>query len=173
MMDVREVDRIFFDYIPNFAAAITAYDTMGPAYVGCYKGKPIIIVGCIELWPSTAELWMVTDTAIKSVIRPFWMASKRLVDIIIDEMQIVRLQAAVCASNRPAISFIKALHFQEEGLLRCYGPEQSDFFMFSRLTQNGFFDGGRSPDAATTARPRPRIIEATTGTRRAAAAARA
>ena len=63
MMDLREPDRMFFDHIPQFSQVIAAYNEMGPAYVGCHRGKPIIIFGCIKLWPGVCELWMLTDRA--------------------------------------------------------------------------------------------------------------
>jgi len=134
MMDLREPDRMFFDHIPQFEQVIAAYNEMGPAYVGCHRGKPIIIFGCIKLWPGVCELWMLTDTAITSVVRPFWTSAPRLIDILMDELSIVRAQCTVCARNPPAIRFIKALGFVEEGLLKCYGPDGSDFYMFGRLS---------------------------------------
>ena len=136
MMDLREPDRVFFDHIPQFEQVIAAYDKMGPAYVGCHKGKPIIIVGCIKLWPGVCELWMLTDTAITSVVRPFWTATTRLVDILIDELSIVRVQCTVSTRNPPAIRFIKALKFSEEGRLMAYGPDGTDYFMFARLSHD-------------------------------------
>ena len=133
MMDLREPDRVFFDHIPQFETVIAAYDNMGPAYVGCHRGKPIIIVGCIKLWKGNAELWMLTDTAITAVVRPFWTATKRLLAIITEELQIVRLQCTVCSDNKPAVRFIEYCKFQQEGLLHRYGPDGSDFFMYSRI----------------------------------------
>jgi|TARA_R100000482_G_scaffold96580_3_gene40954 hypothetical protein len=151
MMDLREPDRVFFDRIPQFDRVIAAYNEMGHAYVGCHKGKPIIIVGCITLWPGVCELWMLTDTALTSVVRPFWTATTRLVDILMDELSIVRVQCTVSARNPPAIRFIKALKFSEEGLLTAYGPDGSDFFMYARL------NNGRSvlktKSATATTRP--------------------
>ena len=151
MMDLREPDRVFFDHTPQFDKVIAAYDKMGPAYVGCHKGKPIIIVGCITLWTGVCELWMLTDTALTSVVRPFWTATTRLVDILMDELSIVRVQCTVSASNAPAIRFIKALKFSEEGLLTAYGPDGSDYFMYARL------NNGRSvlktKSATATSRP--------------------
>jgi hypothetical protein len=151
MMDLREPDRVFFDHIPQFDRVIAAYNEMGHAYVGCHKGKPIIIVGCITLWPGVCELWMLTDTAITSVVRPFWTATTRLVDILMDKLSIVRVQCTVSTRNPPAIRFIKALKFSEEGLLTAYGPDGSDYFMYARLND------GRSvlktKSATATSRP--------------------
>jgi hypothetical protein len=151
MMDLREPDRVFFDHIPQFDRVIAAYNEMGHAYVGCHKGKPIIIVGCITLWPGVCELWMLTDTALTSVVRPFWTATTRLVDILMDKLSIVRVQCTVSTRNPPAIRFIKALKFSEEGLLTAYGPDGSDYFMYARL------NNGRSvfetKSATATSRP--------------------
>ena len=136
MMDLRAFDQMFFKHIPGFDKVVAAYDQMGPTFVGCHKGKPIIIVGCIPLWNGVSELWMLTDTAITSFTRPFWMATKRLVEILTAELSLVRLQCTVCSLNLPAIKFIEALQFKEEGLLRAYGPDQSDFLMYARVTNS-------------------------------------
>lgn len=148
MMDLREPDRVFFDHIPQFDKVIEAYDTMGHAIVGCHRGKPIIIVGCIKLWNGVGELWMLTDAAITSVVRPFWTATTRLLDIFTAEMQIVRMQCAVCSHNAPAIRFIEYLKFEREGLLQSYGPDRSDYFMYAKVDDGSIIWGGES--AATT-----------------------
>jgi hypothetical protein len=136
MMTLRPADGVFFKHIPNFSKVIDAYADLGPVLAGCHKGKPIVIVGCVPLWKGTAELIMLTDAAITSVVRPFYTATLRLLDIFVEELNIVRLQCTVHSQNDPGLRFMEALKFQREGRLKCYGPDQHDFFIFSRV-KNG------------------------------------
>ena len=49
------------------------------------------------------------------------------------ELSLHRLQVTVSSRNVRAVKWIKSLYFKEEGILKNYGIDKSDYIMFARL----------------------------------------
>jgi len=60
-------------------------------------------------------------------------ATKRVIDDIMKTHDMYRIQATVQCDWVEAQKFIKLLGFKWEGTLRRYGPDRSDYFMYSRI----------------------------------------
>jgi hypothetical protein len=133
LMDIREYDQIFFDTIPDFPTVLESYAKLGPAYAAVHHGKPAAVFGCIPLWDGVAECWLVTGTNLPEIARPFHRVTKIMFDMFMSELNLVRLQVTIHQLNVNAVKWIKTLYFNEEGVLRKYGPDQEDFFMFARI----------------------------------------
>jgi RimJ/RimL family protein N-acetyltransferase len=56
----------------------------------------------------------------------------RYINKIAIDMELHRLQFVIDESNFLAIRWAKALGFVEEGLMRQYGPDKSNHFMYAR-----------------------------------------
>lgn len=65
-----------------------------------------------------------------SVVR----GARKLLDNVIQEYDIVRLQIAVRTSNDTAYKFAKALYFEDEAIMRKYGPEGADYHLMARFS---------------------------------------
>jgi len=108
---------------------------LGHAYTGAKAGRPMCSFGVMQMWPGVAEMWLIPDANLTTVARPFHRATKEFIDICMDELQLVRLQVTVCVLNGPADKWIKRLHFNEEGILRRFGPEGADYKMYAKLKE--------------------------------------
>tara|TARA_R100001594_G_C3997544_1_gene253880 strand:- start:283 stop:777 length:495 start_codon:yes stop_codon:yes gene_type:complete len=133
MMDIRKEDQVFFNHIEHFDQVISGYSHLGHSYVAVHHGRPLAVFGVIPLWGGVAEAWLITDSKLGSIARPFHRVTKLMFDLFMSELCLFRLQVTVHTGNVRAIKWIKTLYFQEEGRLRKYGPDKEDFFMFSRI----------------------------------------
>ena len=62
----------------------------------------------------------------------FHRSAKRLFPFIAECLQLVRLQCHVCSENVQATKWIEKMLFNQEGLLKHYGPEGRDYFVYAR-----------------------------------------
>ena len=60
-------------------------------------------------------------------------ASKLFFDYAANKLEMKRLQITVCSRNIPAYKWAKVCYFEDEGILRNYGPQGDDYYMMSRV----------------------------------------
>jgi len=153
LMNLRKWDQVFPNNIPDYDQLTKMYCDIGYAWCGVADGKPVCAFGVVPLWRGVGDVWMVTDVELPTYGRTFHRVAKQMFDIYIGELWMVRLQCTVHSRNFQAIKWIKKMRFLEEGLLKKYGPDGHDFYMFARLSD------GRHPefpqDTSATARTRP------------------
>ena len=154
MMDIREHDQVFFKRIENYPDIIKGYSVMGPSYIAVHHGRPLAVFGCIPLWTGVGEAWLITDKDLSSIARPFHRVTKKMFDIFMSELNLVRLQVTVHSSNLQAVKWIKTLYFKEEGRLEKYGPDGKDFFMYARIKDGRDFFKTKSTSTTSGARSR-------------------
>ena len=154
MMDIREHDQVFFKRIENYPDIIKGYSVMGPSYIAVHHGRPLAVFGCIPLWTGVGEAWLITDKDLSSIARPFHRVTKKMFDIFMAELNLVRLQVTVHSSNLQAVKWIKTLYFKEEGRLEKYGPDGKDFFMYARIKDGRDFFKTKSTSSTSGARSR-------------------
>ena len=133
MLDINHFDQVYFDTFSDYPGMLGHFSKLGNAYTGTWNGKPMCCFGGLPLWPGVAEFWMVPDRNLSSVARPFHRAAKLTLDIFMSEWRLFRLQVTVNSHNVAAVKWIKKMQFIEEGRLAKYGPDGTDYFMFSRL----------------------------------------
>jgi hypothetical protein len=133
MIKPRGTDALFFEYVPDFHKVISHYATVGTAFVGVHAGKPKCIFGAIQLWEGVAEIWMITDESLPEYALPFQRSTKAFIDILINELQLVRVQFTVHSQNLLAVKWAKSLYFIEEGIMRKFGPDGADFHIFAKV----------------------------------------
>jgi len=103
------------------------------------------------MWPGVAEMWLVPDMSIRRYAFTFHRASKRWIDILMSELQLVRLQATVHTGNARADKWIRSLYLEKEGILRSFGPDGADYAMYSRLSNVGSVQLSESSTSPTGA----------------------
>ena len=54
-------------------------------------------------------------------------------ELVAKELSLHRLQVTVSSRNVLAVKWIKSLYFKEEGILKNYGVDKTDYIMFARL----------------------------------------
>ena len=106
---------------------------VGMSFTGLINNKPIAAGGVFHLWDGVAEGWVL---ATKDIYKyPVFCAKhiKQRTEIILKANKIKRLQTSVKANCDVALRFAKWLGLKEEGLMKNYGPDGSDFIRFARI----------------------------------------
>ena len=106
---------------------------VGMSFTGLVNNKPIAAGGVFHLWDGVAEGWVL---ATKDIYKyPVFCAKhiKQRTEIIIKANNIKRLQTSVKANCDVALRFAKWLGLKEEGIMKSYGPDGSDFIRFARI----------------------------------------
>ena len=103
------------------------------SFTGLVNNRPIAAGGVFHLWDGVAEGWVL---ATKDIYKyPVFCAKhiKQRTEIILQANKIKRLQTSVKANCDVALRFAKWLGLKEEGLMKNYGPDGSDFIRFARI----------------------------------------
>ena len=106
---------------------------IGMSFTGLVNDKPIAAGGVFHLWDGVAEGWVLASKEIYKY--PIFCAKhiKRRTEIIIKANNIKRLQTSVKADCDVALRFAKWMGLKEEGLMKSYGPDGSDFIRFAKV----------------------------------------
>ena len=103
------------------------------SWSGVHNGHLVGSGGIIPIWSGVAECWLVGGWRLSphkvSAVRALTQTLAKLVH----EHKLHRLQAVVRADWNEAVRFIEFLRFEQEGLLRRYGPDRSNHYVYSRI----------------------------------------
>ena len=103
------------------------------AFTGLVDGKPIFAAGMKIIWKGVAEGWVLATKEVWD--HPLLVARAIRKDFarIAKENNINRVQSAVRANYTTGLRFAKWLGLQEEGLMKKFGFDGSDQYMYARL----------------------------------------
>jgi RimJ/RimL family protein N-acetyltransferase len=85
------------------------------------------------LWGGVAEGWIVMSKHGYSTPKTVARYTDRLFDGIMADNELWRIQASVSASDTKALRFASWLGFEDEGLMKKYGPDGSDYRRVARF----------------------------------------
>jgi RimJ/RimL family protein N-acetyltransferase len=103
----------------------------GPAYSGIEDGKVIGSAGLMILWPGVAQAWILFSTDVENMKKfVYEIVSKYLVTIFC-EHELRRVQAHCKADHPMAVKFLEQMGFTRECLMRKYGIDGSDHYLYS------------------------------------------
>jgi hypothetical protein len=115
--------------------AYTVLKHMGRGSIAWHKGIPVAVIGFYERWPGCWDAVSFGTDDYKAVGVELMREGRRLAKQILEELGANRLQADSRADNVQAHAFIRALGGKEEGRLRSYGKDGSDYIRFVWLTE--------------------------------------
>tara|TARA_B100001027_G_scaffold208304_1_gene173466 strand:+ start:188 stop:679 length:492 start_codon:yes stop_codon:yes gene_type:complete len=105
----------------------------GYSFSGMRDGQIYVSFGMYPLWTGVADLWMLPCVELEERKLEFHKACLRFFRHAAEKMKLRRLQCYVHSQNTPALRWIELCYFNREGLLKRYGPDSSDYFIYSRL----------------------------------------
>ena len=112
---------------------ISDYAIDGLCYTATYKAKVIVMFGLYPLWKGVAEAWMLPTEHLNDSKLIFHKASLRFFEYASEKLKLQRVQTYVCSTNVRAIKWMEMCYFDREGLLKRYGPDQNDYYVYGRL----------------------------------------
>ena len=97
------------------------------------NGHLIASGGIYPIWSGFAEAWFLSSGMVAKHKRPVIVTVKNHIDAMIIEHGYKRLQATAREDWKVAQRFLEFLGFEREGLMRNYGPDNSDHFLYARI----------------------------------------
>jgi hypothetical protein len=105
----------------------------GPAMTFMLGDQPIAIFGWYAVTAGTVQLWAVLGKDIHKRKKSFHKTVKNLIRASFDKCQIHRMQMSVKVGFKEGWDWAKALGFTSEGVMRRYGSEGHDYWLFARI----------------------------------------
>ena len=94
---------------------------------------PILSGGIIPLWNGVAEGWSIASKRISTnKIKSSRLIKKRM-DILCAANRIWRVQTTVKANFKTGLRFAEFLGYKNEGLMRAYGPDKTDYYRMAKI----------------------------------------
>jgi RimJ/RimL family protein N-acetyltransferase len=103
------------------------------AFTGLINDKVIAAAGMKRIWGNVAEGWFIAKNDVWNYPITIAKAVKQNIDYLATSNNIKRLQTAVRADFGIGIRFAKWLGFNNEGLMKCYGFDDTDHYRFARI----------------------------------------
>lgn len=97
-----------------------------------YDNDQIVgIAGAAKVNDNTCEVWVLLDECAKRYVREVYFYAMRFIDDILKYFG--RVQAIVRADWAIAVHFLERLGFEREGLMKRFGPDGDDYFLYGRV----------------------------------------
>ena len=132
-MQYREADQKLFASFNDYAERIKSFPIEGLSFSGITNKKIVCSFGLQPIWEGVYEAWLIPSLEITKYKFKFHKASLRYFNYIAKKLNIHRLQINVSRYNYLAYKWALACYFLEEGILKEYGPDKSDYFIMARL----------------------------------------
>ena len=121
------------DIDANFTENRIDFALVGLSFTLLHNNNPVCSGGIVPLWNGVAEGWVISSKRIyKNKIKSARLIRHRT-DILCAANKIWRLQTAVKANFKTGIRFAEFLGFKNEGLMRGYGPDKSDYYLMAKV----------------------------------------
>jgi RimJ/RimL family protein N-acetyltransferase len=89
--------------------------------------------GVYRLWEGVGEVWMVLSKDARKMPITVSRCTLAAFETIMENNDLWRVQASVHANDEKAYRFADWCGFEEEGLMRMFGPDKSDYYRFARV----------------------------------------
>jgi len=97
-------------------------------------GEEVLAVGGAHImWFGVGELWVLVSPEAKRRAAPFARYTKGVVDSILQEHSLRRMQASIHVDDEPAIRFAEWLGLEHEGVMRKYGVQGEDYIRMAKV----------------------------------------
>ena len=106
---------------------------IGMSFTGVVNNKPIAAGGIFPLWDNVAEGWVLATNEIHRYPITLAKVIKQRTEMMCLNNKIKRLQTSVKEDSKLAIRVAEWLGLKQEGLMKQYGPDGSDYYRYARL----------------------------------------
>ena len=121
------------DWDANFTENRIDFALAGLSFTLLHNNNPVCSGGIVPLWTGVAEGWVISSKRIfKTRIKASRLIKKRT-DLLCAANNIWRLQTAVKSNFKTGLRFAEFLGFKNEGLMKAYGPDKTDYYRMARI----------------------------------------
>lgn len=132
-INISDDDKGLFHELPDLESRMEDVARSGTAWTIFYNRQPALCCGVELKWRGVAEAWLVPGRVSIEHGTLLSRGARRFFDNIGAELGLRRMQIVVCVDREKAIQWAKFLKFKEEGLMKGYGPEGKDYYMYARM----------------------------------------
>lgn len=132
MIDPAEFGRMSAAQLREWKELIIAQAQNGTAITAYLHGKPMACFGFLPMWTGVAEMWLLIEERGRKYGKSLTRAALVVRDYAVLSNNLHRLQITVRSADIRAMRWAQAIGFEQEAVLRRYGPDQSDFYIFAR-----------------------------------------
>lgn len=102
--------------------------------ISIFHGAEIVgSFGVVVLWPGVAEAWVYVGNEVENHKIEFHRIVKCLLNDVINNLKLRRVQAAIDANYEIGLAWAKRLGFSEEGKLHMFGVNGEDYIMCAKF----------------------------------------
>ena len=121
------------DYDATFEENRIDFALAGLSFTLLCNSECVCSGGIVPLWSGVAEGWVISSKRIfKNRIKASRLIKKRT-DLLCAANKIWRLQTAVKSNFKTGLRFAEFLGFKNEGLMKAYGPDKTDYYRMARI----------------------------------------
>lgn len=133
MIDPAEFGRMTAAQLRELKELMIAQAQNGTAITAYLHGKPMACFGFLPIWTGVAEMWLLIEERGRKYGKSLTRAALSVRDYAVLSNNLHRLQITVRSADIRAVRWAQAIGFEQEAVLRRYGPDQSDFYIFARI----------------------------------------
>lgn len=105
----------------------------GPAVTYTHEELPLAIVGVYEFTPGVHQAWGVLSEQVTEHSLSFHRSLCLLLAYYADRKEARRIQMSVRVGYDMGLRWAKSLGFEEEGVMKKYGPDSHDYVLCARV----------------------------------------
>ncbi len=130
--DVYNIE-LDYEFTEASRAGLCNHDNI-VAYTLVDDDEILAVGGAHVMWFGVGELWVLVSPEAKRRAAPFARYAKGVVNSILQEHQLRRMQASIHVKDQPAIRFAEWLGLEHEGVMRRYGIQGDDYIRMARVS---------------------------------------
>ena len=130
----QDLDKIETNFhFPESSKAAMMKESCLSAYTAMQENRVFMICGVYRLWDKVGEAWFMMSKYAYDMPISAAKYSSLLLDHVQEDNNLQRIQASVHADDKQAIRYVEWLGFENEGLMKKFGPDGSDYYRFARV----------------------------------------
>ena len=131
-IELNDHDHKVLSQFDNYREYMMAFANYGVAYTAVGDDMFYAFFGVFPLWDGVAEAWLMPSRHINRKTIAMHRASLRFFEYYAQKNSLKRLQFTVHSLNVRAVTWAERCYFNREGILKQYGPDGLDHYMYAR-----------------------------------------
>ena len=104
----------------------------GLSFTATYDGQVFAMFGLVPFWQGVYECWLIPADDLDTHTMKMHRVSIRFFEYTAKVLRAKRYQCYVFSENVRAVRWIEMMVFKREGLMKRFGPNQEDHFLYAR-----------------------------------------
>jgi hypothetical protein len=117
----------------SFADYVERYDVPSMSFTSIKNGHVVACGGVTPMWEGVGEVWLLGSDKVSENKASLARAVYDTLSSLAEHNGYWRLQGTVLANWKQGLRFARFLGFEEEGLMKKYGPDKQDYIRVARI----------------------------------------